>query len=409
MQRSHYALQALLYAVALHRFLRWRLRGYDPARNLGGIHYLFLRGMLGAAGPLAGVAATGVFDWHPPAGLIVELSEVARWPLARMTVTRAARRRSSSHSGPLDPLAPAQALRAPEPLATFNRAGVLEAADVHVTRTLAQLAGVHDGDVLLAVALAVRAPRRGHVFVDLERIAATAEVERVREQRGEGGASDAAVSEPVSLPWPEPAAWTAAVSAATTLVGPERPLRLEGSRLYLDRDWRRAARRRRHHRGDERRGSARHRPRVRGRPAGAAAADRPGDRRRQPARAARRQPDRRQPPRPRRHPCAGRLLAALRAPGRRRCARHRRSRGARRASASSPSAIDNPVDHRRRPRRVQRQLPRRADRLRARLPRDRHRRRRLDQPSGAPIASWTPTATSGCRRSSPTTPASIRG
>jgi exodeoxyribonuclease V beta subunit len=76
MQRSHYALQALLYAVALHRYLRWRLRGYEPERDLGGVHYLFLRGMLGAAGPLAGGAATGVLDWHPPAGLIVELSEV---------------------------------------------------------------------------------------------------------------------------------------------------------------------------------------------------------------------------------------------------------------------------------------------------------------------------------------------
>ena len=30
MQRSHYVLQALLYSVALHRYLRWRLPGYDP-------------------------------------------------------------------------------------------------------------------------------------------------------------------------------------------------------------------------------------------------------------------------------------------------------------------------------------------------------------------------------------------
>ena len=28
--RAHYALQALLYTVALHRYLRWRLPGYDP-------------------------------------------------------------------------------------------------------------------------------------------------------------------------------------------------------------------------------------------------------------------------------------------------------------------------------------------------------------------------------------------
>ncbi len=47
MQRSHYALQALLYLAALHRYLRWRAPGYDPERDLAGVHYLFLRGMLG--------------------------------------------------------------------------------------------------------------------------------------------------------------------------------------------------------------------------------------------------------------------------------------------------------------------------------------------------------------------------
>ncbi len=37
MERAHYALQALLYTVALHRYLRWRLPGYDPERNLAGV------------------------------------------------------------------------------------------------------------------------------------------------------------------------------------------------------------------------------------------------------------------------------------------------------------------------------------------------------------------------------------
>ena len=49
MQRAHYVLQALLYMVALHRYLRWRLPGYDPAIHLAGVRYLFLRGMIGAA------------------------------------------------------------------------------------------------------------------------------------------------------------------------------------------------------------------------------------------------------------------------------------------------------------------------------------------------------------------------
>ncbi|HEY2427680.1 MAG TPA: UvrD-helicase domain-containing protein, partial [Acidimicrobiales bacterium] len=45
MNRAHYPLQALLYTVALHRYLRWRVPGYDPARHLGGARYLFVRGM----------------------------------------------------------------------------------------------------------------------------------------------------------------------------------------------------------------------------------------------------------------------------------------------------------------------------------------------------------------------------
>ncbi|MGV9833542.1 UvrD-helicase domain-containing protein [Nocardia niigatensis] len=70
MMRSHYPLQALLYSVALHRYLRWRLPGYDPAVHLGGIRYLFVRGMIGPDTP----DGAGVFDWLPPAELIVELS-----------------------------------------------------------------------------------------------------------------------------------------------------------------------------------------------------------------------------------------------------------------------------------------------------------------------------------------------
>ncbi|HET9074710.1 MAG TPA: UvrD-helicase domain-containing protein [Solirubrobacteraceae bacterium] len=69
MQRSHYLLQGLLYCVALHRFLRWRQVGYEPARDLAGIHYLFLRGMSGGPG-------AGIFSWQPPAGLVPALSDL---------------------------------------------------------------------------------------------------------------------------------------------------------------------------------------------------------------------------------------------------------------------------------------------------------------------------------------------
>jgi exodeoxyribonuclease V beta subunit len=72
MRRTHYPLQALLYCVALHRFLSDRLPDYDPQRHLGGVGYLFVRGL---GGPQAG-PDTGVFAWQPPAGLVVALSQL---------------------------------------------------------------------------------------------------------------------------------------------------------------------------------------------------------------------------------------------------------------------------------------------------------------------------------------------
>jgi exodeoxyribonuclease V alpha subunit len=82
------------------------------------------------------------------------------------------------------------------------------------------------------VALAVRAPRLGHVFVDLSTVRDTASVES---------------EEPVdlsALPWPEPQEWSRALGASPLVTVGEGsgtdggPLRLLGSRLYLDRYWR---------------------------------------------------------------------------------------------------------------------------------------------------------------------------
>src|SRR3954469_13912349 len=116
-------------------------------------------------------------------------------------------------------------------LREFNEAGVLAPADVHVARRLSQLAGEDDEAVLLAAALAVRGPRLGHVCVDLATIRDTATVD---------------VEEPVdlsALPWPSAPGWLAAVGRSTLVAvgeegGPERPLRLVGSTVYLDRYWR---------------------------------------------------------------------------------------------------------------------------------------------------------------------------
>ena len=74
MMTSHYPLQALLYSAALHRWLRGRLGAYDPGRHLGGVLYLFLRGMCGPDVLDETGSAPGVFGWRPPTGLVLELS-----------------------------------------------------------------------------------------------------------------------------------------------------------------------------------------------------------------------------------------------------------------------------------------------------------------------------------------------
>ncbi len=76
MLHAHYPLQAILYTVVLHRFLRWRLPGYDPATHLGGVLYLFLRGMAGPDSPRTDGTPTGVFSWQPPAALVVAISDL---------------------------------------------------------------------------------------------------------------------------------------------------------------------------------------------------------------------------------------------------------------------------------------------------------------------------------------------
>ncbi len=74
---SHrYVLQTTLYQVALHRYLQWRLPGYDAVLNLGGSRYLFVRGMIGPDTPVVDGERCGVTRWQPPAGMIVALSQL---------------------------------------------------------------------------------------------------------------------------------------------------------------------------------------------------------------------------------------------------------------------------------------------------------------------------------------------
>jgi exodeoxyribonuclease V beta subunit len=76
MMAAHYPLQALLYCVALHRFLSFRLIGYDPEKHLGGVGYLFVRGLAGSRQLLLDGQPSGVFSWYPPTGMIVAVSQL---------------------------------------------------------------------------------------------------------------------------------------------------------------------------------------------------------------------------------------------------------------------------------------------------------------------------------------------
>lgn len=119
----------------------------------------------------------------------------------------------------------------------FAAAGVLEAADVHVARTLARLGPEADQTVLLAAALVVRAVRNGAVCVDLlDTVGMVGEaVDAPVETTDPTGPTDVS-----TLSWPEPEAWLAACrSSGVVATSPQqrRPLHLSGSRLYLDRYW----------------------------------------------------------------------------------------------------------------------------------------------------------------------------
>ena len=76
MGHSDYPLQALLYTVVLHRYLRWRLPDYEPHLHLGGVLYLYLRGMCGPETPSVDGQPCGVFSWQPPVALVTALSDL---------------------------------------------------------------------------------------------------------------------------------------------------------------------------------------------------------------------------------------------------------------------------------------------------------------------------------------------
>ena len=69
MAHSEYDLQALIYTLALHRWLRFRLGdNYDYARDFGGVRYVFCRGLDATRADAQGVQA-----WRFAPGLVHEL------------------------------------------------------------------------------------------------------------------------------------------------------------------------------------------------------------------------------------------------------------------------------------------------------------------------------------------------
>jgi exodeoxyribonuclease V alpha subunit len=142
-------------------------------------------------------------------------------------------------TGDVAPL-PEDAAVVPE-LEPFVSAGVLTVADVRLARRLGRIGGDDDPDVLLAVALALRGPRHGHVCVELDDIAGHLAVEPQRRVTGTGsGGAPAVPTEVTSLPWPSPKRWhrRLADSPLVRSGGPgETPLVLDAGRLYLDRYW----------------------------------------------------------------------------------------------------------------------------------------------------------------------------
>ncbi len=70
MSRGHYFLQYHLYALALHRYLGARVRGYEYGQHFGGAFYLFIKGM----GPALG--SSGIFFEKPPIERLLALGSL---------------------------------------------------------------------------------------------------------------------------------------------------------------------------------------------------------------------------------------------------------------------------------------------------------------------------------------------
>jgi exodeoxyribonuclease V alpha subunit len=118
-------------------------------------------------------------------------------------------------------------------LSPFVEAGVFGAFEVGLAATVLRLEGEASAGDLLALALAARAPRLGHVCVELGQVAAL-----VVPDDGNGPTPD-------TLPWPDADRWAEGLDRSPIVRRPDapadrriRPLVWDGRRIYLERYWR---------------------------------------------------------------------------------------------------------------------------------------------------------------------------
>jgi exodeoxyribonuclease V alpha subunit len=117
-------------------------------------------------------------------------------------------------------------------LLPFTEAGVFTSFEVQLATSMVRLqAGVSD-EAILALAMAARAPRLGHVCAELDRVA------------GQFVDSEVPTGVLDALPWPPIDAWAAALADSGLVAHPDegspelvRPLVVEGNRVYLQRYW----------------------------------------------------------------------------------------------------------------------------------------------------------------------------
>ena len=107
----------------------------------------------------------------------------------------------------------------------FFQFGFVDSLDRHLALSLQRISGEEDPTVLLGAALASRAPRYGHICVDIPNISSRLVSEDAREEP----------------PWPDPSAWLKALHCSPLVRRRSdtetTPLVIDRDRLYLDRYW----------------------------------------------------------------------------------------------------------------------------------------------------------------------------